>query len=275
MLGVMGLLGTAIESICTQQGIDCIGLSHADIEITDFSNLKARLDRERPDVIINTVAIVGIDPCETEPIEAYRVNTLPAYQLAKYCQQRQITFIQVSTHAVFDGESEEPYTEKDLPNPTNIYSATKLMSETLAKNNCTRYYVIRVPSMFGQRRNNREGFTDKVRKWLNSGKPLKIADDKIDSPSYSKDIAEVLIRLIKDKEPYGVYHLANSGKVSLYEFVIEMANLTNKQIEVSRAKDSDFPSLAHKPLRTALVSEKLPPLRGWKQALDEYVNQLS
>lgn len=72
-----------------------------------------------------------------------------------------------------------------------------------------------------------------------------------------------------------INNFAKSGKVSLYEFVIEMANLTNKQIEVSRAKDSDFPSLAHKPLRAALVSEKLPPLRRWKQALAEYVDQLS
>lgn len=86
VLGVTGLLGTAIEKVCNEKNVECIGLSHADIEITDFSNLKARLDRERPDVIINTVAIVGIDPCETDPIEAYCVNTLPAYQLAKYSQ---------------------------------------------------------------------------------------------------------------------------------------------------------------------------------------------
>jgi dTDP-4-dehydrorhamnose reductase len=274
VLGVTGLLGTAIEKVCNEKNVECIGLSHADVEITDFPALKEMLDRHKPNVIINTAALIGIDPCEKKPLEAFRINTIVPYQLSRYCQERNVVFVQISTPEVFDGESESAYTEDDFPNPINVYGATKLMAEVLVKNSCDKHYIIRPSAMFGERNNDKKGYADKVFEWLDSKEIIKVADDKIDSPSYSTDLAVVLIKIVTDRKPYGIYHLANNGQASLYEFVDETAGLINKQINLSRAKVSDFPVLGRKPLRMAITSKKLPALRGWKDALAEYVHQL-
>ena len=128
--------------------------------------------------------------------------------------------------------------------------------------------------MYGPRRNASVGFVDKTLKWLADGKVLKIADDKIDSPTYSLDAAKAILALIEDGQPWGLWHVANNGIVSYYEFVSRLASLLGFENRIERAKDQDFPGLAPKPLFTALASEKLPPLRRWEDALTEYVSQV-
>ena len=144
------------------------------------------------------------------------------------------------------------------------------MAESLVENYCRRYFIVRLPGMFGNRRNNKFGYADKVYRWINSKKALRVVDDKIDSHSYSLDVAESMLDLIINKQPYDIYHIANEGETSLYDFVIEMANIYNKKINISRAKVNDFPAKAHKSSYAALTSEKLPALRNWKEALSEF-----
>ena len=272
ILGVTGLLGTALEENCKSKNLNYLGLSHRDFEITDKEELMRILDSEHPNVIINTVAMVGIDSCENSPVQAYKVNTLAPYWLAKYADRRNITLVQISSVEVFDGLKKQPYVESDLPNSKNIYGLTKQMAESLVENYCRRYFIVRLPGMFGKRRNKKFGYADKVYEWINSKEPLRVADDKIDSPSYSLDVAENILDLIINKRPYDIYHIANEGETSLYDFVIEMANIYNKNINISRAKVSDFPTKAHKSSYAVLTSEKLPALRNWKEALREFIN---
>ena len=71
--------------------------------------------------------------------------------------------------------------------------------------------------------------------------------------------------------PYGIYHLANRGMVSYYDFVKKLVDLLGVDAKLRRAKDIDFPALGHKPLKTAMKSIKLEPMRPWEDALSEYV----
>ena len=125
ILGVTGLLGTALEEKCKSKNLNYLGLSHRDVEITDREKLMQILDSERPDVIINTIAMIGIDSCENSPVQAYEVNALAPYWLAKYADRKNITLVQISSVEVFDGMKKQPYVESDLPNPKNIYGLTK------------------------------------------------------------------------------------------------------------------------------------------------------
>jgi dTDP-4-dehydrorhamnose reductase len=222
-------------------------------------------------VVINAVALIGYDLCESDPVEAFRVNSLSASYLAKACEERNLTFVQLSTHAVFDGMKDTPYTELDSPNPLNCYAATKHMAELFCRNLCQRYYVVRLPTLFGPRRNNRPGFVDKVLERIGKGEPLRIASDKIDSPTYSLDAASALIRMLQESSPYGVYHLANHGSVSYFDLVATILQMTGSEASLTSVKDSDFPFSGKKPLKTSMTSEKLQPLRSWEDALKSYL----
>lgn len=108
---------------------------------------------------------------------------------------------------------------------------------------------------------------------MEEGRELRVADDKMDSPTYAKDVGESLLKLLTQGADYGIYHLANAGVVSYYDFVCTIRDSLGLECEIHRAKDGDFPALGLKPLRTALTTTRLdPPLRPWREALSEYIS---
>ncbi len=275
LLGSTGMLGTAVETVCQKRNIKCIGLAHADLEITNKKEIEEAIKKYNPSVVINAVAIVGIDPCEINPQKAFDVNTIAVANLAKICAKENIILVQPSTHTVFDGTKDGYYTEEDRPNPLNIYGVSKFAAEYLAKNLCEKYYIVRFSTMFGRRRNSEEGlglgFVGKVLKWIKEGRVLRIADDKIDSPAYTIDVANTIIDMLKEKKPFGIYHIANAGKVSYYDFISKLVEILGSNTKIIRAKDRDFACLGQKSLKTGMRSIKLKALRSWQDALYEYI----
>ena len=160
-----------------------------------------------------------------------------------------------------------------MPNPTNVYGVSKLAGEIFAGNGLNEHYIVRFPTLFGPRRNDSLGFVDKMMRIMEDGKNLTVAADKIDSPTYTIDAAKQVLDLIKEKKPFGVYHVVNKGNPSYHELISELGNMMGYCGEVALGKDSDFPALAQKPLKTAMSSMKLPSMRGWKEALKDYVTQ--
>ena len=274
VFGSTGAVGTAMMEACTEKNIDCVGLNHRDVEITDAGSVEKMIGKYRPDVVLNAVALVGINPCEEHPEKAYEVNATAVYALSKICEQYGIILIQPSSHAVFDGRKDDYYYESDEPAVKNIYGASKYLSERFASDICSKHYIVRFPTLFGPRRNKALGFADKVIIKLQNGEELKIADDKIDSPTYSRDAVEAVISLVASGKPYGIYHIANLGKVSYYDFALKIKQLLKSESKIARAKDKEFKALGFKPLKTALKSEKLQSLRGWEEALTEYMENI-
>ena len=156
--------------------------------------------------------------------------------------------------------------ENDKPKPNNVYSGSKYLSETFVSSICKKYYVIRFPTLFGDRSNKLLGFVDKVIKQLKNNKTLKCVR-QIDTPTYAKDAATELLKILLKKKPYGTYHLANKGKVSYLEFVKFIRLRLNSRSKIISVKDSYFASDGYKPLMTALSSSKIKNLRHWKLAL--------
>ncbi len=271
ILGSSGVLGTALIRVCKINSLDFIALNHNDIEATKKEELEAVIINHAPTVIINCIAMVGINPCEEEMLKAFEVNTIIPYTLAQLCHEKNITFIHVSSHAVFDGESNNFYTEHDMYNPTNIYGMAKASADTLVSNVCAKYYIFRVPTMFGERRNDAMGFVDKMIEFMEKKESISVADDKIDTPTYSLDVATEMINVLMQGKSFGLYHIANRGRVSYYEFICKVKDILGLQCDIKRAKDNDFEALAHKPLKTSMLSIKLNALRSWEEALEDYL----
>lgn len=271
VFGVTGLVGTELELASEHYPIELVGVSHVDVELSDYESVRAIIFNERPDSVVNLVAIPSINPCEENPDLAFSLHVTAPLHMIKACAELDSVYVQASSHAVFDGTKEEPYTENDIPNPTNVYGVSKFASEVLSANLCQRHYVIRLATMYGRRRNRSLGFVDKMLELMQNRGELKVADDKIDSPTYAKDVAQSLLKLLTEAPDYGIYHLANSGFVSYFDFVCSLRDQLGIECEIFRAKDSDFPALGLKPLRTALSSVRLKPMRPWEEALAEYV----
>ena len=275
IIGLSGCFGTEFKNLCPKNSIKLVGFRSSKLNILNYKLLEKTIKKEKPRVVINSSAIVGINQCEEEYSNAFSVNTIGALNLAKICEKMGIILVQTSTHAVFDGKRKKSYCEEDLARPNNVYSGSKYLSELFVSSICKKYYVIRFPTLFGKRKNNQKGFVDKVYNALKQNKTLKIATDKIDSPTYAKDAAKALIDIIKKRKKYGTYHLANQGKISFYIFVKELKKILKSKNIIIKAKDKDFISVGFKPLNTSIVSNKLKKMRNWRAALKEYVDEIN
>ena len=276
LIGASGCFGTELISVSknSKYKINLIYYSSRVLNIVDSKNLEKKIKDIKPDIIINSSAMVGINQCEKEYDKAFLLNSIGTLNLAKICKKFNIIIVQISTHAVFNGKKKSYYVESDIPKPNNVYAGTKYLSEKFVSSICDLHYIIRFPTLYGNRNNQLLGFVDKVINLLKSNDKLRIAVDKIDSPTYAKDAAAQLLEILFKKKSYGTYHIANKGKVSLYRFVLNLKNLLNSKSKIFPVKDSFFLSDGYKPLRTALKSSKIINMRHWKNALEEYVHNV-
>lgn len=271
LIGASGCFGNEFSKVCRRDKIKLISYPSKKLDITKFKDLNSKIKKIKPSIIINSSAIVGINQCENNFNKAFEINTIGALNLAKICKSKNLILVQTSTHAVFDGTKNSSYNEKDIPKPNNVYSGSKYLSEVFVKSICKKYYIIRFPTLFGERKNNLLGFVDKVIISLENNKDLKIADDKIDSPTYAKDAAISLLQILIKKKTYGVYHLANEGKISYFEFVKYIKNFLSSKSKIKPVKDKYFKSDGFKPLKTSLKSLRKTKMRNWKKAINEYL----
>ena len=134
VFGSAGQLGTdLVEVLAKSCAFDVISLKHGDADITDVNLVRNALRGARPDIVINSAAIVRVDDCEDHPEEAFLVNAVGAYHIARCCAELDALSVYISTDYVFDGQKETPYVESDTPNPVNVYGASKLAGEVLVQ----------------------------------------------------------------------------------------------------------------------------------------------
>lgn len=271
LIGASGCFGTEFSKVCKRERVKVISYPSKKLDITKFKDLNSKIKKIKPSIIVNSSAVVGINQCEISYSKAFKINTIGTLNLAKICKSGNIILVQTSTHAVFDGTKNSSYNENDIPKPNNVYSGSKYLSEVFVKSICNKYYIIRFPTLFGERKNNLLGFVDKVIISLENNKNLKIADDKIDSPTYAKDAANCLLQILLKKKTFGVYHLANEGKISYFEFVKYIKKFLSSKSKIKPVKDKYFKSEGFKPLKTSLKSLRKTKMRNWKKAVNEYL----
>lgn len=277
LIGSNGLLGCAIRKSLQDLDVKTLLLTHKSFDIRNTADYQIMQDFQA-DVVINTAAYLGVEPCEKNSLDAFDINTRAVRDLAKFCEKNNMLFVQISTDGIFDG-LEGNYNEDAHPKPVNMYGLTKYNAERFVEIICSKYYIFRIPILFGERENQGNIFIEKMYNlYLQGNKQLKIADDIINRPSYSNDIAKYIINIVLQQEEYGIYHLFNSGeKASLYDFAREFFSAKGiNDVELIQAKASDFSynEIGVKPLDTTLTTKRDNNLRDWKEAMQEYCKLL-
>ncbi|MBI3406689.1 MAG: dTDP-4-dehydrorhamnose reductase, partial [Acidobacteria bacterium] len=205
---LIGAGGQLAEDLCAVLASEeILAASHSELDIGDPAAVATFVEKLRPECVINTAAFNLVDACEDRSEEAFRVNTLGVYYLARAAKQAGARLVHFSTNYVFDGGKNAPYNENDLPHPLSIYAQSKLGGEWAAQQYCEKHFVIRTAALYGRAGNKSKGgnFVERLIRNADEGKPLRIVNDQIVNPTYTLDLAQSVGRLIRT-ERYGLYH---------------------------------------------------------------------
>lgn len=271
LIGANGQLGSDIMAVFGTEEI--VPLTHGDIEITDYERSRQMLEEHLPEVVINTAAYHDVPECEKHPENAFLVNSVGLRNLSEICFDHRMTLVHISTDYVFDGKKDSPYSESDIPNPLNTYGVSKLAGEYFVRR-MEKHYVVRVSSLFGKsgcRAKEGGNFVKTMLRMAKTRDKVRVTSNIICSPTYTKDAASTIKKLIVRSYPYGIYHAANSGFCSWYEFALEIFSQAKIKIDVEPKTEGEVEAGVRRPLYSPLISEKIEPVRDWKGALRAYL----
>lgn len=241
-------------------------LSRSELDITDLHAVMKMCKEKKPKVIVHCAALTDLSVCENNPDKAYLVNAAGTYNMALGARSVGAKLVYISTSDVFDGAKKEPYTEKDIPNPTTVYGRSKHLGELAIRGILDDYIIMRISWMFGGGPNRDNKFVGKL---LRQGAipEIRATTDKRASPSWAKDIAGAIQTLVKDGGR-GIYHIGG-GVATKYEMAEELVSVTKWATKVSPAVSSEFPS------PYIIGDNESMPLsllvRPWRKALREYI----
>lgn len=267
-------MGTAIAEVLGGS-FEIKGLCSMDVDVADPDAVAALVADTAPDVVVNAAAHMGVDACEINPSAAFRVNALFPRRLAVMSREMGYVLVHFSTDAVFSGSLGRPLSEDDEPDPVNVYGASKYAGDVLIRDAAARHYIFRLPIMFGESPKPSQ-FIEKLIARARTGEcRFQVADDVVNSPSYSLDIARALALALEEEWAYGLYHVANAGQASLHELVCEVMTGLGLEVTVDPVSCADFPAKCARNTFTSMLSVKIKPLRPWKEALGEYLGRIS
>lgn len=277
IIGANGQLGYDLVRTFKDTVHEIVPLTHADIDVADLRSSRKILEKIQHDIVINCAAYVRVDDAEDYPDKAFAVNALGARNIALICKDMDADLVHISTDYVFDGRKKYPYTEDDIPDPLDVYGTSKLAGEYFVKNIVENHYIIRSSSLFGIAGASGKGgnFVETMIKKARNNEEIKVVDDMIMSPTYTKDAAEMIRKILEKELPFGVYHAANGGQCSWYEFAGAIFNILGMETNLSPTKTDILRSKARRPMYSPLVSMNLNnyglEMESWEAALRKYL----
>jgi len=245
--------------------------------VCDVESVRTALTKHRPEAVINSAAFHQVDACEEQPEQAFRVNAVGAWNVARVCAEINALCVYISTDYVFDGGKGAPYTEEDTPAPLNVYGVSKLAGEHLTRIACPQCLIARVASVIGKSGARGKGgnFIEAILKKAKSGDTLKVVNDTRMTPTYTMDAARALVEII-EKRVVGLVHLTNQGPCSWHDFANKAVELCGLATEVAPVGSDAYPSKVQRPVDSSLRSLRLgnilgSPMRPWEEALKDYL----
>jgi dTDP-4-dehydrorhamnose reductase len=211
-----------------------------------------------PQAIINTAAYTAVDKAETEQDLANLINETAVAELARITGENDILFITFSTDYVFNGNATSPYLTDTIIDPVNFYGTTKAKGEGLALAVNPNIIIIRTSWVFSSHGNN---FVKTMIRLMKERATLNVVSDQIGRPTYAKDLAIATLKIINEvnggKKIHGVYHYANKGVTSWFEFAQQIKKNAGLSCELIPIYTAQFPTPAKRPAYSVLDTQKI------------------
>lgn len=284
--GVKGQLGFDVVNELKEKNIEAVGVDIEEMDITDKSSVNKVIKDVNPDAVIHCAAWTAVDAAEDEDKKekVKLVNVYGTQNIADVCKELDIKMMYISTDYVFNGKGTTPWQPdcKDYA-PQNVYGQTKLDGELAVSNTLDKFFIVRIAWVFGKNGNNFIKTMLKVGKTHNQ---LKVVSDQIGTPTYTYDLAKLLVSMIVT-DKYGYYHATNEGGyISWWDFTKEIfkqatelgyERYSEKNITVTPVTTEEYGvSKAKRPFnsrldKTKLVANGFTPLPTWQDAVRRYL----
>lgn len=287
--GVKGQLGYDVVNELEKQNIKAVGVDIEEMDITDSASVNKFIKEVNPDAVIHCAAWTAVDAAEDEDKKekVKLVNVDGTQNIANVCKELDIKMMYISTDYVFNGEGTEPWQPdcKDYA-PQNVYGQTKLDGELAVANTLNKYFIVRIAWVFGKNGNN---FIKTMLKVGKNHDQLKVVSDQIGTPTYTFDLAKLLVSMIVT-DKYGYYHATNEGGyISWWDFTKEIFKqatemgydrYSEKNITVTPVTTAEYGvSKAKRPFNSRLDKSKLvengfTSLPMWQDAVSRYLKEI-
>lgn len=254
--GSNGQLGRSLQDALHNEDANYFIFKNTEtLDVTNFKEVEDFFESNMITHVINCAAYTYVDLAEEEEEQAYLVNALAVKNLAEQCLRHNVTLIHISTDYVFDGKKNMPYLETDATNPINIYGKSKLKGEQYIQETLTQYFIIRTSWLYSKKHGN--NFFKFIKNALDQDKTLKILDNQFGSPTNTKDLAEVLLKIISSKsENYGLYHYTGKGITNWFEYAKAIAAMYNPEKSHLITPTNNYPTKANRAAYTKLDTSK-------------------
>lgn len=249
------------------------------VDLLDKGLLAQLVEESRPDAVVNAAAYTAVDKAETEHDIAQRINADAVGELGALLAKRGTPIIHYSTDFVFSGARDRAYTEDDAPGPLNVYGETKLAGEVALLESGAPALVFRTSWVYGARG---ASFLLAMLKLFKEKEELRIVDDQVGSPTWSRMLAEVtamvLYRVLQGDIDLaklgGLYHLTGAGHVTWFGFAKAIQERTGSGCRLIPIPSSEYPAPAKRPSYSVLDNTKFGETFGlympdWRHSLDQ------
>lgn len=277
IFGSRGMLARALSEELSSRSMSFEGVDLPDCDITRTADVAAVFSRLRPRYAFNCAAFTRVDACEDQPQLAGRVNGEAVGILAEMCRIHDVPLIHVSTDFVFGGSQTRPYRPDDSPSPVSAYGCSKLLGEELIqKVSPRRYAIVRTAWLFGV---GGASFPRTMVELARGGKPLRVVNDQIGSPTYTVDLAGVMVDLALRLSGQAIYHCTNAGITNWYEFACQALRYFDVAADIAPISTAEYlairPRQARRPAYSVLDCSTLEsaigrPMRPWQHALADF-----
>jgi len=272
--GCNGQLGRALNKIYEKdEQVKLINTDVEQLDITNIAQVVTMITQEKPDVIVNCAAHTGVDSCETDIENAYKINAIGARNLSIAAAKVGAKMVHISTDYVFDGNGTEAYSEFAKTNPQGVYGKTKLAGEKFVEQFAQKYFIIRTAWLYGEGKN----FVKTMLKLSETNQIISVVDDQFGTPTSTKEVAKMIKHLIPT-DNYGLFHGTCEGSCSWAEFAKEIFRLAQKNVEVKGIPTTEYPTPAKRPAFSVLNNTLLQlttdfKFCNWEKAIAEYIEE--
>lgn len=280
LTGAGGQLAADLAATFAAAGHHVVACRREDLDIADEAAVRAALEQERPDVILNPAAYNRVDNAENDLAAAFAVNAFGPRLLARAASAAGATLVHYSTDYVVDGARHSPYGEDDPALPLSAYAASKLAGEHFVRALAPRHYVLRVCGLFGLAgRATRHGnFIETMLRAAAAGRALRVVADQVVAPTATRDVAAATLALLEREAPYGLYHTTAAGETSWYDYARAIFALADVRAHLSPTTAAEYGAPARRPAYSILDNGKLEAAgvtrpRHWRAGLEEYLAQ--
>jgi len=247
------------------------------VDLANPDSLVQAFNEVRPTLVVNAAAYTAVDKAESEPDVAKAVNAVAPGIIGELAARQGAAVIHYSTDYVFDGASDQPYREEDETGPAGVYGRSKLQGEQALLDVATDVLIFRTAWVYGQHGQN---FLRTMLRLFAERDELRIVDDQVGSPTWSRMIAETtaLIASQLKMEPArfgekrGIYHLTAAGQISWFGFAQAILKNSEFDCRLLPIPSRDYPTPAKRPAWSVLDNTKLNDAFGlalpdWRHSL--------